>query len=330
MGWYKEYLQDLADIQAAEDRKNAFGIGAFICAIIGFVAIWKVVEYWVNSDYLYSIGCAALFLLMLPPTFICSAKAFAGGGGAFFLCLILVGFEVYVVYKMNEDGTFTHFEGYWKNDNNVVFEIYKDNSGAYFIYDIEGKDIAKKQDNKICGKNSSDGVFCINVKGNSAYIETDDDTTAYTRISKEEYDKTLDTQKKANKAAFETLISQLKSFEGNKAKDCVGFWKGHDLAPLQVTKNGKKYNVKYPDRNGGKDIERSSFVEKRRICNQETKACYNAKELFCEDNVQCMIAKGDSAYYFETTAPYSLWGYIRTDKNDFDKEVKEFRESSSK
>ncbi len=329
MGWYKEYLQDLADIQAAEDRKNAFLIGALISGFIGFVSLVYVVDFWVNSHYLYSIGCAVLFLLMLPPTFFCLAKSGGGGCAALFCCLIVVSCDIGSVYAMYDDIT-KHFEGYWKNDNNVVFEIYKDNSGAYFIYDIEGKDIAKKQDNKICGKNSSDGVFCINVKGNSAYIETDDDTTAYTRISKEEYDKTLDTQKKANKAAFETLISQLKSFEGNKAKDCVGFWKGHDLAPLQVTKNGKKYNVKYPDRNGGKDIERSSFVEKRRICNQETKACYNAKELFCEDNVQCMIAKGDSAYYFETTAPYSLWGYIRTDKNDFDKEVKEFRESSSK
>jgi hypothetical protein len=329
MGWYKEYLQDLADIQAAEDRKNAFLIGALISGFIGFVSLVYVVDFWVNSHYLYSIGCAVLFLLMLPPTFFCLAKSGGGGCAALFCCLIVVSCDIGSVYAMYDDIT-KHFEGYWKNDNNVVFEIYKDNSGAYFIYDIEGKDIAKKQDNKICGKNSSDGVFCINVKGNSAYIETDDDTTAYTRISKEEYDKTLDTQKKANKAAFETLISQLKSFEGNKAKDCVGFWKGHDLAPLQVTKNGKKYNVKYPDRNGGKDIERSSFVEKRRICNQETKACYNAKELFCEGNVQCMIAKGDSAYYFETTAPYSLWGYIRTDKNDFDKEVKEFRESSSK
>ena len=327
MGWYKEYLQDLADIQAAEDRKNAFGIGAFICAFIGFVAIWKVVEYWVNSDYLYSIGCAALFLLMLPPTFICSAKSFAGGGGAFFLCLILVGFEVYAVYKMNEDGTFTHFEGYWKNDSNEVFEIFEDKSGAYFIYDIEGKAIAKKQDNKICGKDLFNTDFCINVKGNSAYYEINGDTISYTRINKEEHDKILDTKKKE---AFDALIAQLKSFEGNKAKDCLGYWKGEGLIPLQVSKNGKKFTVKYPDIDGGKDIERSSFVEKRRICNQETKACYNAKELFCEDNVQCMIAKGDSAYYFETTAPYSLWGYIRTDKNDFDKEVKEFRESSSK
>ena len=327
MGWYKEYLQDLADIQAAEDRKNAFGIGAFICAIIGFVAIWKVVEYWVNSDYLYSIGCAALFLLMLPPTFICSAKAFAGGGGAFFLCLILVGFEVYVVYKMNEDGTFTHFEGYWKNDNNAVFEIYKDNSGAYFIYDIDGKVLVKKQNNKICGENLFNTDFCINVKGNSAYYEINGDTITYTRISKEEHDKILDTKKKE---AFDALIAQLKSFEGNKAKDCLGYWKGEGLIPLQVSKNGKKFTVKYPDIDGGKDIERSRPIEERRICIQGTNTCYNAKELICEDNEQCMIAKGDSAYYFKTKVPFTLWGYIRTDKSDFDKEAKRIRKSSSK
>ncbi len=258
MGWYKEYLQDLADIQAAEDRKNAFGIGAFICAIIGFVAIWKVVEYWVNSDYLYSIGCAALFLLMLPPTFICSAKAFAGGGGAFFLCLILVGFEVYVVYKMNEDGTFTHFEGYWKNDNNAVFEIYKDNSGAYFIYDIDGKVLVKKQNNKICGENLFNTDFCINVKGSSAYYEINGDTITYTRISKDEHDKILDTQKKE---AFDALIAQLKSFEGNKIKDCIGYWKGEGF-PMHISKNGKKYTIKF-ERDDGKQVKLSATAEEK-------------------------------------------------------------------
>ena len=327
MGWYKEYLQDLADIEAAEHQRNSFLAGAFISGIIGFVAIWTVVEYWVNSDYLYSIGCAALFLLMLPPTFICSAKAFAGGGGAFFLCLILVGFEVYVVYKMNEDGTFTHFEGYWKNDNNAVFEIYKDNSGAYFIYDIDGKVLVKKQNNKICGENLFNTDFCINVKGNSAYYEINGDTITYTRISKEEHDKILDTKKKE---AFDALIAQLKSFEGNKAKDCLGYWKGEGLIPLQVSKNGKKFTVKYPDIDGGKDIERSRPIEERRICIQGTNTCYNAKELICEDNEQCMIAKGDSAYYFKTKVPFTLWGYIRTDKSDFDKEAKRIRKSSSK
>jgi hypothetical protein len=326
MGWYKEYLQDLADIQAAEDRKNAFLIGALISGFIGFVSLVYVVDFWVNSHYLYSIGCAVLFLLMLPPTFFCLAKSGGGGCVALFCCLIVVSCDIGSVYAMYDDIT-KHFEGYWKNDNNVVFEIYKDNSGAYFIYDIEGKAIAKKQDNKICGKDLFNTDFCINVKGNSAYYEINGDTISYTRINKEEHDKILDTKKKE---AFDALIAQLKSFEGNKAKDCLGYWKGEGLIPLQVSKNGKKFTVKYPDIDGGKDIERSRPIEERRICIQETNTCYNAKELICEDNEQCMIAKGDSAYYFKTKVPFTLWGYIRTDKSDFDKEAKRIRKSSSK
>ena len=46
MGWYKEYLQDLADIQAAEDRKNAFFIGALISGFIGFVSLVYVVDFY--------------------------------------------------------------------------------------------------------------------------------------------------------------------------------------------------------------------------------------------------------------------------------------------
>ena len=328
MGWYKEYLQDLADIKAAEERESNFFLLSIICGVIGLASLYFVVNFWDNSNYLYSIGCAILFLLMLPPTFICIAKGGGGGCGSLIFCLIIVSCDIYVVYGTYENEEFKkHIEGYWKNDNNAIFEISKDESGVYFIYDIEGKDIAKKQDNKICGENSVDGNFCINVKGNSAYYETDGDTTAYTRINKEEYDKILNTQKKE---AFETLVSQLKAFDGNKAKDCVGYWKGEGLIPLQVSKNGKKFTIKYPVEDGGKDFQKSRPIEERRICIQETNTCYNAKELICEDNVQCMIAKGDSAYYFRTKVPFSLWGYIRTDKSDFDKEAKKIRKSSSK
>ena len=327
MGWYKEYLQDLAEIEAEKGRETFFGISGIICGIIGLMSLMYVVDHWINSNHLYSIGCAILFLFMIPPTFICIAKGYTGGSASLFCCLLVVGCDIFCTYEMYEKGEFTHFEGYWKNDNNEIFEIFEDKSGAYFIYNIDGKVIAKKQDNKICGEDLFNTDFCINIKGNSAYYETDGDTTVYTRINKEEYDKILNTQKKE---AFETLVSQLKAFDGNKAKDCVGYWKGEGLVPLQVSKNGKKFTIKYPVEDGGKDFQKSRPIEERRICIQETNTCYNAKELICEDNVQCMIAKGDSAYYFRTKVPFSLWGYIRTDKSDFDKEAKKIRKSSSK
>lgn len=97
MGWYSEYLQDLKDIQAAEDRKNAFNTGGTICGAIGLVSLCCVVYFWANSNYLYSIGCAILFLLMLPPTFICFAKGGGGGCGSLIFCLIIVSCDIYSV-----------------------------------------------------------------------------------------------------------------------------------------------------------------------------------------------------------------------------------------
>lgn len=203
MGWLKEGLQDLAEIQAAEDKRQNFGLGGAICGAIGLGALCFVVYFWANSNYLYSIGCAILFLLMLPPTFICGAKSGCGGCGSLIFCILLVCCDVYSVNWLYNQEEFPvpknakHFEGCWKNDSNAFFEVVDDQSGAYFIRDINGKFIATKQNRKICGKNSLNKDFCINVKGDSAYYEIDGATTNFIRISKEEYDKIFEMRQNA-------------------------------------------------------------------------------------------------------------------------------------
>ena len=255
MGWYKEYLQDLADIQAEENTRKFWTIIGAIPGCLGAYGLWMTISDFSQGEYLGFMKGLALFVVMLLPMFICGAKSgggIGGGIGGIILCLIVTG----VLY------------------------------------------------------------YCIPTKAETEAKEAE--------IAAKE------AEIAANNAAFRTLRFQLKKFEGRKAKDCVGFWKGDGLIPLQVVKNGKKYTIKYPAADGGEYVEKSGSVEERRICNRETNTCFNVKDLICEDNVQCMIAKGDSAYYFETNAPFSLWGYVRTNKSGFDKEVKKNRNSSSK
>ena len=57
--------------------------------------------------------------------------------------------------------------------------------------------INRNEDGKLCGKNSLDMPYCMSVKGDSAYYEFGGITTAYGRISKEEYEEIFATQKKA-------------------------------------------------------------------------------------------------------------------------------------
>lgn len=203
MGWLKEGLQDLAEIQAAEDRKSAFDTAALICALIGFGAIIGVVHFWCNSEYLYSIGCAFLWLFMLPATFICSAK---GGGGCLgiLVCFVIVGCDIgSVIYGyreglIHESPKAKVYTGYWKSESNTIYEIFQDKSGHYYIIRNPNENLsATKEKAGLCGHNTLNKAFCIDVKEDSAYYEMGGVTTNFVRISKEEYDKIFDMQQKA-------------------------------------------------------------------------------------------------------------------------------------
>lgn len=240
MGWYKEMLQDMADIQAEDNRQKFWIIVGAIPGILGAGGLCKAISGFLQGEYLGSLAGLAAFVVMLLPMFICGAKVVGGLGGGItgiIMCLICTGFMCYFNAK-NED------------------------------------------------------------------------------------------EKKAE-ANFETLMSQLDSFEGRKVKDCVGYWKGENAYSLHVSKKGKSYTIRAID---GKDekFNSSATTEEQYICNTKSPStCYTVDELICLD-YYCMIAKGDSAYYFKKTAPYKLLGYARINKNEFDKEAKGISESPSK
>ena len=254
-------LQDMADIQAEEDRRKTWGFIGAIPGCAGGYGLAKTVFDFSQGDFLGSLEGLGLFVVMLLPMFICGAKTMGGLGGG------IIG---------------------------IIFCLMP---AGYFLFELP-KAAAEK-----------------------AAAEAEAEAKKAEAEAKE-------AEIAANKAAFEALISQLKSLEGRKANDCIGYWKSNEANPLNVSKKGKKYTVKYLD-GDGKDVELSGVVSQKRICNEETNTCHNAKELICKD-YYCIIAKGDSAYFFDTTAPFLLLGYARTDKSEFDKKVKEIRESSSK
>ena len=96
MGWYKEYLRDLAEIKAAEDKKQGMWIGGVICGIIGLVCFIVAASSWHNSGYLPAVFFGAIWLLMVFLTFICFAKAEGGCTGLVF-CLFIAGCDVVCV-----------------------------------------------------------------------------------------------------------------------------------------------------------------------------------------------------------------------------------------
>ena len=96
MGWYKEYLRDLAEIKAAEDKKQGMWIGGVICGIIGLVCFIVAASSWHNSGYLPAVFFGAIWLLMVFLTFICFAKAEGGCAGLVF-CLFIAGCDVVCV-----------------------------------------------------------------------------------------------------------------------------------------------------------------------------------------------------------------------------------------
>lgn len=89
------------------------------------------------------------------------------------------------------------YAGCWKGEANMIFEVLTENNQDYTIRNVNGDLQATIQDGKLCGKNSLDMPYCMSVKGDSAYYEFGGITTAYGRISKEEYEEIFATQKKA-------------------------------------------------------------------------------------------------------------------------------------
>ena len=244
MGWYKEYLQDLADIEAEDARQKFWLIVGAIPGCVGGWGLAKTILDFSQGEFLGSLKGLGLFIVMFLPMFLCGAKAVGGLGGGIIgviLCLIPAG------------------------------------------------------------------IF-------------------YFELPKAEAEKA---EAEANEANFETLRSLIKSFEGRKVTDCIGYWNGEDLLPLHISKKGKKYTWKLL-REDGEQEEFSAITERKEICFEDkgNNTCRNLiiKETICDD-YYCIIAKGDSAYYFETTAPFSFWGYARTNKSNFDKEVKKIKKT---
>ena len=86
-------------------------------------------------------------------------------------------------------GDNANYTGCWKGEANMIFD--------YTIRNVNGDLSATIQEGKLCGKNSLDMPYCMNVKGDSAYYEFGGITTGYARISKEEYEDIFASQKKA-------------------------------------------------------------------------------------------------------------------------------------
>lgn len=106
MGWYKEYLQDLADIKAAEDRQSVFGCLTIVIWLVCCGLAAYAGTCWLNDEYLKALGLCALCLLLQIPTFFSAAKGGCGGcGGAIG---VIIGFFIitFIFYR----GTLTEGE----------------------------------------------------------------------------------------------------------------------------------------------------------------------------------------------------------------------------
>ncbi len=88
------------------------------------------------------------------------------------------------------------YVGYWQGEANMVFEVLQ-NGQDYIIRNVNGDLNASPNEGKICGENSLNMPYCMDVKGDSAYYEFGGITTGYKRIDKAQYDAIFATQKKA-------------------------------------------------------------------------------------------------------------------------------------
>lgn len=90
------------------------------------------------------------------------------------------------------------FAGCWQGDSNMIFEVLTTDNTNFTIRNINGDLKATRTDAKICGTNTLDMVYCMSVKGDSAYYEFGGITTGYKRIGKSEYDQLFAAQKQTS------------------------------------------------------------------------------------------------------------------------------------
>ena len=91
----------------------------------------------------------------------------------------------------------SNYVGYWQGEANMIFEVLTENGTDYIIRNVNGDLTAKVEDGALRGRNSLDMEYLMRVKGDSAYYEFGSITTGYQRIGQAEYQKILDSQKKA-------------------------------------------------------------------------------------------------------------------------------------
>ena len=94
------------------------------------------------------------------------------------------------------------YTGYWKGEDDMIFEVFTENNIDYTIRNVNGDLTAKYENNALRGKNSLNMDILMRVKGDSAYYEFGEDesgkiVTGYKRISKDEYDKIFKAQSEA-------------------------------------------------------------------------------------------------------------------------------------
>lgn len=89
MGWYKEYLEDLADIERSENLASFFTGCWFACGIVGYFILFYGLDKWSKGEILISIGLFFLYIIWLLPTLLCGAKASGKGGGCAMIIVTL-------------------------------------------------------------------------------------------------------------------------------------------------------------------------------------------------------------------------------------------------
>ena len=109
MGWYKEYLQDLAEIKAEREANTFifFFLAASFVSFIGLIILGFGIQWWGEERYLEAIGLFVVWVLLFVPTF----RLFITAGGGYGIgCLgviffiIAIGCEIWGAIYVNDMG----------------------------------------------------------------------------------------------------------------------------------------------------------------------------------------------------------------------------------
>lgn len=210
MGWYKEYLQDLADIQQEKETKEFTGwlifygilIGIFLC---GFVFAF---DFWQDSEYLKAIGCFFGCLVLMALTLLSSIK---GGCLGILAFVAMIACAVWWVCKIL---LVSKYIGFWKDSDGAVIQIQKrDQEICCTIHSINGDFKVKLVDDKLCGTDTS---YCFSFNDDSLYYESGKVSAVYARIDEDEYNKLYEQEIKNKKDAESSKV--LKKTKQKKQK----------------------------------------------------------------------------------------------------------------